>query len=235
LFDLNDLIQLHLLQLFLKNSFHCQLESLLFLSLNLHLNLWLCHLQAHLFTRHLLEICSDSSLKSLLFSQSLQFSLQSLSHLFDHLLKMLEIYIKNSSKDSLFLCFISRRVSIFLITHLIAHLATYLLKILVECSLKMSLFSRLNHLLEFFLMIHLSSHSLFSHLMTHLQEFSLVTHLEAHLMTHLLSHVYSWRIYTSCFINSARKNICHRVKDNVSFSSLDTWFRSLSLSHHHVL
>ncbi len=108
LFDLSDLIQLHLLLLhllhrlrllrlsrllrlfkILGNSLSCQLESLLFLSLNLHLDSRLRHLQARLFARHLLEICSESSLKSLLFSQSLRFSLQSLSHLLDHLLKML--------------------------------------------------------------------------------------------------------------------------------------------------
>jgi len=224
LFDLNDLIQLHLLRLFLENLFCCQLksllfsqldhflrllrlfkklensfsyqlESLLFLSFDLHLDLQLRHLQARFFARHLLEICSDSSLKSLLFSQSLRFSLQSLSHLLDCLLEMLEIYVENSSKDSLFLRLVSHRVSIslmtHLMTHLVAHLATHQLEILVERSLKISLFSRLDHLLESLLVIHLLSHSLFSHLMTHLQEPSLVTRFEAHLVTHLLSRVYS--------------------------------------------
>jgi len=130
LFDLNDLIQLHLLRLFLENSSRCQLESLsfsqldhlfrllrlfkklensfscqfkssLFLSLVLHLDSRLRHLQAHLFARHLLEICSDSSPKSLLFSQSLRFS--RLSHLLDHLPEMLGIYIENNAKT---LCFL---------------------------------------------------------------------------------------------------------------------------------
>ncbi len=300
MFDLNDLIQLHLLRLFLKNLFRYQLESLLFLSLNLHLDSWLRHLQARLFARHLLEICSDSSLKSLLFSQSLRFSLQSLSHLLDHLLEMLEIYIENSSKSSLFLSLVLRldfqlrlqahsfarhllkicsdsmfklllffqslwfslqfswlshlldrllemleiyiknscksslffrHVSRHLMTHFVAHLATHLLEILVECSSEMFLYSCLDHLLELSLMIH----SLFSYLVTHLQESSLVTRFEAHLMTHLLSRVYSWRIYTSCFIDSARKNMHRRVKDNVFFLRSHTRFRSLSLFHHHVL
>ena len=263
MFDLNNLIQLHLLWLFLENSsryqleslsfpqfnhllrllrlfkklensFSCQLESSLFLSLILRLDFWL-HLQAHSLAHHLLKICSDSMLKSLLFSQSLRFSLQSLSHLLNCLLKMLEIYVENSSKDSLLLHLISRRVPISFMTHFVAHLATHQLEILVERSFEMSLFSRLDHLLELFLMIHLLSHSLFSHLVTYLQEFSLVTHFKAHLMTYLLSRVYSWRIYTSCFINSAKKNMCCKVKDNASFSSLHTRFRSLSLSHHHVL
>ncbi len=252
MFNLNNLIQLHLLQLFLKNSSRCQLESLsfsqlnhllrlfkklensfsyhlessLFLSLVLRLDSWL-HLQAHSFAHHLLEICSDSMLKSLLFSQSLWFSLRFswLSHLLNHLLKMLEIYIENSCKDSLF----SRRVFRHLMTYFIAHLATHLLEILVECLSEMSLYFRLNHLLESSLVIHL-----FSHLMTHLQESLLVTRFEALLVTHLLSCVYSWRIYITCFIDSAKKNMCHRVKDNASFSSLNTRFRSLFLSHYHV-
>ena len=258
MFDLNDLIQLHLLRLFLENSFRCQfkslsfsqldhflrllrlfeklensfscqLESSLFLSLILHLDSRLHHLQARLFARHLLEICSDSSLKSLLFPQSLRFS--RLSHLLDRLFEMLEIYIENSCKGSLF----PRRVSRHLMTHLVAHLATHLLEILIERSSEMSLFSRLDHLLEPLLVIHLLSHSLLSHFVTHLQEFSLVTRFEAHLMTHLLSRVYSWRIYMSCFIDSVKKNTRRRVKGNASFSSSHTWFRSLSLSHHHVL
>jgi len=104
---------------------------------------------------------------------------------------MLEIYVENLSKDSLFLHLVSCRVSIFLMTHLVAHLATHQLEILVERSLEMPLFSRLDHLLEPLLMIHLSSHSLFSHLMTHLQESFLVTRFEALLMTYLLSRVYS--------------------------------------------
>ncbi len=301
MFDLNDLIQLHLLQLFLENSFCYQLESLLFLSLNLCLDSQLHHLQARLFARHLLKICSDSSFKLLLFSQSLWFSLQSLSHLLDYLLKMLEIYVENSSKSSLFLSLVLRldsrlrlqahslthhlleicsdsmlksllfsqslwislqfsrlshllnrvlemleiyienscksflffrRVSRHLMTHLVAHLATHLLEILVKHSSEMSLYSHLNHLLESFLVIHL-----FSHFVTYLQELLLVTRFEAHLMTHLLSRVYSWRIYTSCFIDSmssVRKNTCCKVKDNASFLSSHTQFHFLSLSYHHV-
>ncbi len=153
---------------------------------------------------------------------------------------MLEIYIENLSKNSLFLHLVSRYIFIFLMTYLVAHLATHLLEILVECSLKMSLFFRLNHLLESFLMIHLSSHSLFFHLVTHLQELFLMTRLKAYFVTHLLSRVYSWRIYTSCFIDSAKKNICCRIKDSAFFLSLHitflskSEFRSLSLSHHHV-
>ncbi len=265
LFDLNDLIQLHLLRLFkkLENSFSCQLESSLFLSLVLRLDLWL-HLQAHSFARHLLEICSNSTLKSLLFSQSLLFSLRSLSRLLDHLLEMLEIYAENSSKDSLFLRLVSRCVPIFLITHFVAHLATHLLEILAERSPKMPLFPRLDHLLEPrlisslqdhllepFLVAHLAthlleilaerfSHHLSSHLVAHLQEPLLVTCLEAHLETHLLSRVYSWRIYMSCFIDSAEKNTRRRIKGNASFSSSHiaflskSRFRPLSLPHHRV-
>ncbi len=152
---------------------------------------------------------------------------------------MLEIYVENLSKDFLLLHLISRHVSISLMTHLVTHfvvhLATNQFKFLIECSFEIFLFSHLNHLLEFFLVIHLFSHSLFFHLMTHLQKYLLMTHFKAHLVTHLLNHVYSWRIYTSCFINSARKNTCYKVKDNASFSSLHTWFCSLSLSHHHIL
>ncbi len=86
---------------------------------------------------------------------------------------MLEIYIKNSCKDSLF----SRRVFRHLMTHLVTHLATHLLEILVERLLEMFLFFSLDHLASCI------NHDILLHLVIYLQELLF--------MTHLLNHVYS--------------------------------------------
>jgi len=107
---------------------------------------------------------------------------------------MLEIYAENSSKGSLFLRLVPRRVPIPLMTHLVAHpvahLATHQLGILAERPPEMPLFPRLGHLLEPPLVVHLSPHPLSPHLVAHLLEPFLVTRLEALLVAHLLSRVY---------------------------------------------
>jgi len=237
---------LRLLRLFekLENSFSCQFGSSLFLPLVLRLDSQL-HLQAHSLARHLLGICSDPTPKSLLFPQSLRFPLQPLSHLLDRLLEMLGIYAENSSKGPLFLRLVPRRVSIPLMTHLVthpvAHLATHQLGILAERPPEMPLFSPLGHLalrMAHDVLLHLVVHLQEPPFMTHLLEPPLVIYLPSQLAAHL--RVYSLRIYTSCFIDSAKKITRHRFKGNASFPSSHIVFLSKSrfrpsLFHHRVL